>query len=255
MKLFRNVENFFEKHIEDFFSKKFKSGLQPVEIGKQLGREMENQKTVGVSQIFVPNQYTVQISSADYERIKPYEQAIKQELAQFLTQYAGQKEYTFLGAIEIVLAEDAALSTGIFRTTSAFTEPPDLGEKGESTANQPEQFSDTLIFKKGNLVNTSQSTSLAGALVVIDGMDAGMRTDLGSNRVNIGRRESNELPLSDMNTSRLQSYIVFEDGEHVLYDAKSLNGTYVNGHRIVRRRLQPGDRIKVGNTTILYEVK
>jgi pSer/pThr/pTyr-binding forkhead associated (FHA) protein len=73
--------------------------------------------------------------------------------------------------------------------------------------------------------------------------------------VNIGRRESNELPLTDMNTSRLHAYVVFEEGGHTLYDARSLNGTYVNDHRVTRKRLKAGDRIKVGNTVILYEVK
>ena len=50
-------------------------------------------------------------------------------------------------------------------------------------------------------------------------------------------------------------YVIFEDGTHVLYDAKSLNGTYVNGQRITRKSLKNGDHIKLGNTVLLYEVK
>lgn len=90
---------------------------------------------------------------------------------------------------------------------------------------------------------------------MVKGIDSGLQIDLGVERVNIGRRESNELPLTDMNTSRLHAYVVYEEGGHVLYDAKSLNGTYANNHRVTRKRLKAGDRVKVGNTVILYEVR
>ncbi|MPN61701.1 hypothetical protein SDC9_209443 [bioreactor metagenome] len=93
-----------------------------------------------------------------------------------------------------------------------------------------------------------------GKVQIVEGLDKGMKVEVGSKRINIGRRESNELPLTDMNTSRLHAYVIYEEGNHVLHDAKSLNGTYVNGHRITRKILCSGDRIKVGNTIILYEV-
>jgi len=48
--------------------------------------------------------------------------------------------------------------------------------------------------------------------------------------------------------------VTFEDDHHVLHDAQSLNGTYVNGRRVMRKQLEHGDQIKMGNTVILYEV-
>ncbi len=89
----------------------------------------------------------------------------------------------------------------------------------------------------------------------MEGLDTGQRVEAAVNRINIGRRESNEMPLSDMNTSRLHAYVIYEEGAHVLYDAKSLNGTYVNDHRVTRKRLKNKDRIKLGSTVLLYEVK
>ncbi len=252
MNFVRKFENIFEKYIEGFFNKRFSSGLQPVEIAKQLSKEMENQRSVGIANIYVPNSYSVYIRREDYERIVPYRQAIVEELTVYLTTEAKRKEYTIVGKTVIDILLDEAIQ-GIFRVSSQFTEPLPLDM--QSTENTGiEELSDTRIFGKVTLPERQQS-SLAGLLTILEGLDSGIKTDVTIGRINIGRRETNELPLSDMNTSRLHAYIVFETGSHVLHDAKSLNGTYVNGHRITRKTLQTGDRIKVGNTIILYEVK
>ena len=76
VKFVRSMENMFEKYIEGFFNNKFSSGLQPVEIAKQLIRQMDDERTIGVSKIYVPNSYVVYLNKADYERIGSYSQSI-----------------------------------------------------------------------------------------------------------------------------------------------------------------------------------
>lgn len=253
VKFVRNLENFFEKYIEGFFNKKFASGLQPVEIAKHLLREMESQRSIGVSHIYVPNSYLVSINSEDYTHLSPYSQAIQLELSHYLTVEAKQRGYTIVGKpiVEIALAEN--IIEGLFHITSRFTEPlPSL------TPDEPpdsSEISETRIFAKVSIEPSVPKQSISGLLTVIEGLDSGRQVDIQKDRVNIGRRESNELALADMNTSRLHAYIVCEENVHVLHDAKSLNGTYVNEHRITRKRLTSGDKIKLGNTIILYEVK
>jgi hypothetical protein len=249
----RKFENIFEKYIEGFFNKRFSSGLQPVEIAKQLSKEMENQRSVGIANIYVPNSYSVYIRREDYDRIAPYRQAIVEELTVYLTTEAKRKEYTIVGKTVIDILLDEAISQGIFRVSSHFTEPLPLDMQSTDNTGM-EELSDTRVFGKATLP-VQQQPSLAGLLTILEGLDSGIKIDITIGRINIGRRETNELPLSDMNTSRLHAYLVYETGSHVLHDAKSLNGTYVNGHRITRKKLQTGDRIKVGNTIILYEVK
>jgi hypothetical protein len=254
MKFVRNMEQFFEKYIEGFFDKKLAGGLQPVEIAKYLARVMENERSVGVSRIYVPNQYFVYLQSEDLSRIAPYRDTICEDVSTFLTKEAKRNGYTMLGKplIELKLAE--ATRKGRFYGGAAFTEPvPISGDVPEIPASG--ELGNTRVFDKVALVAPGPRSRLTALAVVTEGGDAGLRTEVGMNRVNIGRREGNEIPLTDLNTSRLHAYIIFDEGGHVLYDAKSLNGTYVNEHRVTRKRLQAGDKIRIGNTIIVYEVK
>lgn len=251
MTFVRNLENIFEKYIEGFFNRKFSSGLQPVEIAKQIVKEMNNQRAVGISQIYVPNAYSVFLKKEDFERIAPYGRVIREEVSQYLIEEAARKNYTMVGQPVVDFFLDETIAGGLLRIDSQFTEPL----PGEDEESGEDSHSDTRVFEKFNFdFGACPAQKLLAQAAIIAGFDEGMKITVGGRRINIGRRESNEMPLTDMNTSRLHAYITFEDGNHVLHDAKSLNGTYVNGQRITRRTLCSGDKIKVGNTIILYEV-
>ena len=253
MKFVRSLENMFEKYIEGFFNKKFSSGLQPVEIAKQLVRQMDDERTVGISQIYVPNSYIVYLNKADYERIGSYSQSICKELSLYLVEQAKLKKYTISGLPLVQIYQDDAVGKGKFRVVSSFSEPLPEENNEISLPVECHNISDTRIFDKVEC-DMIKKSCLVGILTVVEGPDMGTKIDMAGNRVNIGRRASNELPLTDLNTSRLQAYVVCEDNKHVIYDAKSLNGTYVNNHRIMCKGLEVGDLIKIGNTVILYEV-
>jgi uncharacterized protein YbcI len=244
VKFVRNLENIFEKYIEGFFNKRFSSGLQPVEIAKQLVKEMQLNKNIGISHVYVPNSYVIALCPEDYERIAPYGQAVKTELIGYLAEEAQAKNYSILGKPIIEMRSDASIIKGNFTITSSFTEA--LPEAAEN-------LSETLVFTKVSS-NVQLQSAVSARLTVIDGLDSGLKIEFCTKRINIGRREGNELPLTDVSTSRLHAYVVYEDGTHVLYDAKSLNGTYLDGRRITRKTLQNKNRIKVGSTMILYEV-
>ncbi len=253
MKFVRSLENMFEKYIEGFFNKKFSSGLQPIEIGKQLVRTMDDEKTVGISKTYVPNLYIVYLNNADYSRIVSYSLTICKELSFYIADQAEKRQYTIIGTPVIEFNEDLGVTKGNFRVASFFSEP--LPE--ENTLESEDLGcldSDTRVFDKVDCSMIGKDTCLLGTLKVLEGPDMGVKIDVKNNRVNIGRRASNELPLTDLNTSRLQAYVIVEEKNHILYDAKSLNGTYVNDHRIMRKELVNGDHIKIGNTVILYEV-
>ncbi len=253
MKFVRSLENIFEKYIEGFFNNKFSSGLQPVEIAKQLVRQMDDERTVGISQIYVPNSYMVYLNKADYERIGSYSQSICKELSIYLVEQAKSRKYTMSGIPFVEIYQDDSVGKGKFRILSTFSEPLIEETDGLGIQVDCQEVSDTRIFDKIDC-DFLKKADLVGILMVVEGPDMGLEVNMGIHRINIGRRASNELPLTDMNTSRLQAYVVYEENHHVIYDAKSLNGTYVNSHRIMRKELEVGDRIKIGNTVILYEV-
>lgn len=253
MKFVRGLENMFEKYIEGFFNNKFSSGLQPIEIGKQLIKEMDDEKTVGISQTYVPNLYMVYLNALDYSRISSYSQSICKELSLHIIEQARQRQYTIIDTPVIEFHKEEGVAKGKFRIVSRFSEPLPEEKKVDHENTGGQFICDTRVFDKVEC-ELAYKCCLLGILRILEGPDAGIRVDVGKNRVNIGRRASNELPLTDLNTSRLQSYVILEDEKHVLYDAKSLNGTYVNDQRIMRKELRTGDRIKIGNTVILYEV-
>ncbi|MEG6585999.1 DUF3662 and FHA domain-containing protein [Dendrosporobacter sp. 1207_IL3150] len=256
MTFVRNLENIFEKYIEGFFNKKFSSGLQPVELAKQLVKEMNNQRSVGISQIYVPNSYMLYLNKDDFERIAPYGAVIRDELSKYLVDEAARKKYIIVGPPIVDIFRDEDLGRGRFRIASHFTEP--LPNENHTAENDLVEYkeSDTRVFEKCDfeVLKNYPENRISAKLTVAEGLDEGMTVKVGLKRINIGRRESNEMPLTDMNTSRLHAYIIYDDKSHILYDAKSLNGTYINGHRITRKTLHHDDQIKVGNTIIRYEV-
>ena len=66
----------------------------------------------------------------------------------------------------------------------------------------------------------------------------------------IGRGESCHLKLDDPSASRVHCRVIAHDGGAMLYDAGSRWGTFVNGKRVYECNLKPGDRIKVGESTL-----
>lgn len=253
MKFVRNLENLFEKYIEGYFNKKFHSELQPVEIAKSLAKELENNRRVSVSRIYVPNSYTIEFNTADYERMSQFLQVFCADWADYLVKEAAERNYLILGKVSIKVEVAADIAEGKYKISSFFSQPIPA-EKSLGPKPGADGLSDTQVFNRIDAAAPTKKSGLNGLITIIEGSDLSKKVSFFANRVNIGRRENNELPLTDLNTSRLHAYIVYEENSHFIYDAQSLNGTYVNGRRVTRNRLEDKDRIKVGNTILLYEV-
>ena len=74
-------------------------------------------------------------------------------------------------------------------------------------------------------------------------------------KLSIGRDVQNDIQLIDVKVSRRHSIIEEKKGFFLVRDLGSRNGTYVNGVQIVERELVSGDRIKVGDTELLFEAE
>ncbi len=91
------------------------------------------------------------------------------------------------------------------------------------------------------------------ALLLLSGPSAGSRYDVKV-EATLGRSPSCEIPLEDSKVSRRHAKIVVKDGQARITDLGSRNGTIVNGEKIEGEAiLLPGDRITVGDSTMLYE--
>ncbi|WP_163989274.1 FHA domain-containing protein [Pyxidicoccus caerfyrddinensis] len=91
------------------------------------------------------------------------------------------------------------------------------------------------------------------ALLLLTGPSAGRRYEVLT-EATIGRSPSCEIPLEDDQVSRKHALITLHEGQARIRDLRSRNGTLVNGERLSGEVvLQPGDRVRVGTTTALFE--
>ncbi len=87
---------------------------------------------------------------------------------------------------------------------------------------------------------------------VLEGVDKGrVFRDLPT-PVTIGREEGNVLRLNDERVSRFHAKIQQDNGDIILTDLESTNGTRVNGAVVQIRRLRVGDRVCVGRSLLLF---
>src|SRR5688500_14866007 len=71
----QQFERRLERLVEGVFAKAFRSGLQPVEVGRRLTREMDLHRTVGVRGVLVPNWFEIALSAADTSASSPSRRA------------------------------------------------------------------------------------------------------------------------------------------------------------------------------------
>jgi hypothetical protein len=113
----------FEQRLEGLvngtFAKVFKSEVQPVEIAGALQRECDNNATIwNRDRTVVPNDFVVELSAPDHERLSPYSVQLGDELAGMVKDYAKQQRYTFMGGIKVHLERTDDLDTGLYRVRS-----------------------------------------------------------------------------------------------------------------------------------------
>jgi predicted component of type VI protein secretion system len=88
--------------------------------------------------------------------------------------------------------------------------------------------------------------------LVLEGVDKGrVFRDLPV-PVTIGREEGNALRLNDERVSRYHAKVQAEDGDIILTDLDSTNGTRVNGTAVQIRRLRAGDQVSIGRSMLLF---
>ncbi len=89
-------------------------------------------------------------------------------------------------------------------------------------------------------------------LIVIKGADQGKQFELDDAVVSIGRDSTSRLRLHDTEISRRHAELQRTPEGYRIVDVGSVNGTFVNDAKIDTSPLQPGDRIQVGQSLLLY---
>jgi len=213
----QSFERRLERLVEGVFAKAFRSGLQPVELGRRLTREMDGRRAVGVRGVMTANAFTFNLAPADMERVAPFSEALVRELADAAREHARSEGYRFVGPVEVELHEDASLTPGIFLVSS------ELKEAAGGVA--------------------------VGALVLANGE----RVAVADKPLSIGRLAECDVVLADDSVSRRHAEVRRQGSEIMVVDLGSTNGTKVNGERVAERILDDGDLVDVGNATLRFE--
>jgi hypothetical protein len=213
----KQFEQRLERLVEGVFAKTFRSGLEPVELGRRLSRQMDMERIVGVNGLVAPNHFTVSLSPDDSRRFDTVADALTRELAEAVREHARDEGYNFMGPVQIELEEDPSLGKGEFLVRSAMVEAP------------------------------------GGAAVGSLAMGDGRRVGIGEDPVSIGRLPECDIVLSDPNVSRRHAEVRRRGNDFVVVDLGSTNGTKVNGAGVRERVLVDGDEITVGGTHIRFE--
>ena len=69
----------------------------------------------------------------------------------------------------------------------------------------------------------------------------------------IGRHHACDVVLENLSVSRHHARLLFRDAKWIVQDLESTNGTIVNGTRIGRCELRPGDQLGLGNAHLTID--
>lgn len=140
MGIIDRVERGLERAVKAPFAKVFKAEVQPVEIASAMRGAMDERAAVlGPGRTMVPNVFTIELASTDFERLSSYDTALTDELVAAAEDHADAQRYTPAGTVEVRLTSDDELETGIFRVRPASKNSRRQGQQPRQGAPRPTQ--------------------------------------------------------------------------------------------------------------------
>ena len=253
MSVLRSIEQKIEGLFEGLFGRAFRTNVQPVELARKLVKEMEDHRTVSVSRVYVPNEYTVYLSTVDREQFADYESSLQVELQDYLAEHARREGYVLLTPPNVLMETDDDLSMGEFGIATRMVQGERPTTDGPAPA-APVEPGATMIYRpRTPLSPDGPAADVALAQEIVTLTVGGKRREVTSRRVVIGRSKDCDVQLADPNASRRHAELRQEGSAYWLIDLDSTNGSSVNGHRTSRAKLDSGDVITIGSTELLFE--
>src|SRR4051794_12409612 len=130
----RALERKIESLFEGVFGRAFRTNVQPVELARKLAKEMDDHRNVSVSRVYVPNEYTIFLSTPDREQFESYEDNLRSELQEYLSEHARREDYALLSPPRVLMETDADLDVGEFGIATRMVHPDRRGSEGEPMA-------------------------------------------------------------------------------------------------------------------------
>ncbi|MGW0109729.1 FhaA domain-containing protein, partial [Streptomyces cellulosae] len=254
--------------------KVFKSEVQPVEIAGALQRECDNNATIwNRDRTVVPNDFIVELSTPDFERLSPYSGQLGDELAGMVRDYAKQQRYTFMGPIKVHLEKAEDLDTGLYRVRSRTlaSSASQAAAPGAAPAAPPAARPGGYGYPPAAPAGVPPMPAApppgrpggygyppAAAPGPVPGGRTrywieinGTRHQISRPTLVMGRSTEADVRIDDPGVSRRHCEIR-TGTPSTIQDLGSTNGIVVDGQHTTRATLRDGSRIVVGSTTVIY---
>jgi hypothetical protein len=184
--------------------------------------------------MLVPNDFTVELSPSDHERLAQFSDTLSKELARLVEEHVKEQRYTLAGPLSIGFAESAELSTGRFRVRSR--------TNASVTPVSGQRMTETAIRSSQVIIEVN-----------------GMKHPLIPPGVVVGRGNNAELRIDDPGISRRHAQISLSEAEGgtvvTVSDLGSTNGVILNGQPVHdTSRVTDGSEIRLGNTVIIIRI-
>jgi hypothetical protein len=256
MNVLRTIESKLEALFEGVFGRAFRTNVQPVELARKLVKEMDDHRSVSVSRVYVPNEYTIYLSPSDLEQFSNFEDSLREELQDYLAEHARRERYVLLTPPRVKLESDPDLEIGVFGIATRLVRGGRPAPE-DAPAEQPAPGA-TMVYAP---VIPPEDGEAAGQGEAIEPEDvrhvavltvAGRRHELEGESTVIGRSKDCDISVYDPNVSRRHAEVRRKGGSYTLVDLDSTNGVEVGGKRVKRLELHDGTRFTVGSTEIVF---
>jgi hypothetical protein len=283
----RTLESTLASLVEGAFGRLFRSEVRPMELARKLAREMDEHRTASVSRVYAPNEYAVWLSPPDRDRYEGVEDDLIDELCAYLLEHARREQLTLVSSPQIAFHTDHDLSLGEFGIQARLIRPPghddepdrrsgdhhddwadarpdrdDWASAGHDrddwAAVEPDddEHGQTMVFSASRRLREPLEQARAArperALLVV----AGRRLLVAPAGATIGRSRDCDVVLDDAGVSRHHARVRPDPPGWTIEDLGSTNGVRVNGQPVHGpHRLRLGDRIELGSTEIVFELR
>jgi predicted component of type VI protein secretion system len=214
---------------------------------------MDEGRMVSISRTYAPNDFTVHLSKEDAESIQAYRDALRDELIQYASTHADNKDYHIMTPPKVRFETEDSLRFGEFGITAKLTGGEGPREKGapQDTSGQ------TRIFRteetggareQGTSAISAEEAKRHGLArevveLVLDDKTYPLE---GRGPWTVGRSQENDIVVPDPNVSRRHARLSRSDNGFVVEDLGSTNGTLLDGAPIDRERIESGDELTFG---------
>jgi hypothetical protein len=237
--LFR-LERFIERLVEQPSARLFGTRLQPIQVLRRIELAMESGRNAEGTRMLVPDGFHVRLNPDDLAGLQPAEE-VAGELASGALTFARNHSYALRARPSVTLEPDGSLRPGVVDVKATVSPVVDVVLDADQAESGTRVF-EVPVVRAPEVVLAVQEPGRAARRVPITGAP-----------IRIGRAPECELVLKDSRVSRRHARLHAREGVLLLTDLGSTNGTRVNGHRVTEVVLGAGDRISIGDTSVVVE--